>query len=232
MHVELVRRFFFEAAHRNPAGGEAQRRLHGHSYRVELVASGEVASPYGWLVDYGDIKAAFAPVCRLLDHKLLNEVGGLDDTTLPGLRRWLLDRTLGVVPFLEDARVFITGDLAFRPVLLPAHTGEGLPERLRFTFEAAQSLPQLPDCHQCRQVHGHSYRVEAAGRDLARVEGVLRSVYGELDHTCLNDITGLAGTTCEHLCAWLWESLDTAGCGPEAVVVQETESARCIYRGE
>ena len=29
-----------------------------------------------------------------------------------------------------------------------------------FTFEAAQTLPTLPEGHKCRMMHGHSFRVE------------------------------------------------------------------------
>ena len=28
-----------------------------------------------------------------------------------------------------------------------------------FSFAAAHSLPQLPDGHKCRRVHGHNYEV-------------------------------------------------------------------------
>ena len=29
-----------------------------------------------------------------------------------------------------------------------------------FRFEAAHTLPSLPDDHKCRQMHGHSFKVE------------------------------------------------------------------------
>jgi hypothetical protein len=33
------------------------------------------------------------------------------------------------------------------------------------------------------------------------------------------------------MCAWLWKRLSAEGRRLSAVVVQETHSARCIYRG-
>jgi 6-pyruvoyltetrahydropterin/6-carboxytetrahydropterin synthase len=31
-----------------------------------------------------------------------------------------------------------------------------------FTFEAAQTLPNAPEGHKCRGVHGHSFKVEVS----------------------------------------------------------------------
>ena len=231
MKVELVRHFFFEAAHRNPAGGPGQQRVHGHSYWLDVVVGGEVESEYGWLMDYGDIKQCVAPVYEQVDHRFLNDIPGLTNTTLPGLRAWLLQRFEGEVPNLTDVRVGIVGDCGFAPVELPAESLLDLPARWRFTFEAAQSLPQLPVTHQCRNLHGHSYRIEIGTRDLLRARPALAHIYDLLDHTCLNDVPGLQGTTCEHLCEWVWEQVLSQGREPTVVIVQETESARCIYHG-
>jgi 6-pyruvoyl-tetrahydropterin synthase len=31
-----------------------------------------------------------------------------------------------------------------------------------FTFEAAQTLPSAPEGHKCRNMHGHSFKVEVS----------------------------------------------------------------------
>ncbi|PYI76666.1 MAG: 6-pyruvoyl tetrahydropterin synthase, partial [Verrucomicrobia bacterium] len=31
-----------------------------------------------------------------------------------------------------------------------------------FTFEAAQTLPNVPEGHKCRGLHGHSFKVEVS----------------------------------------------------------------------
>ena len=41
MRVELSKAFFAEAAHRLPGGGERGSRLHGHSFKIEIVVEGE-----------------------------------------------------------------------------------------------------------------------------------------------------------------------------------------------
>src|SRR3546814_3048342 len=66
-------------AHRLPnvPVGHKCARVHGHSFRVELQVSGVVDADIGWVMDFADIKAAFEPLYRQLDHYYLNDVPGL-----------------------------------------------------------------------------------------------------------------------------------------------------------
>lgn len=231
MQVELTRTFFFEAAHQNPEGTPAQQRMHGHSYAVELVVRGEVESPFGWLIDYGEIKAAFQPIYDQLDHAYLNELPELKDTRLRALQAWIAERAKRALPMVAEVRLFIRGDLRFAPVRLGGDPVRNLPERIRFTFEAAQSLPQLPVGHHCHNLHGHSYRMEIGAADLDGLEPALEKLYEALDHTNLDETPGLEGSTCEQICRWVWRRLEQAGQRPAVVVVQETEASRCAYYG-
>ena len=226
MQVELVKEFLAEAAHANEKG------LHGHSYRIGIVAAGEVDPTAGWLIDYGDLKAAFAPLYARLDHHYLNEVEGMTDTSLAGVRAWILERLRPRLPCLRDVRVAIAGDGAFRPVELPADPAANLPARLGFTFEAAQSLPHLPEGHPCRRLHGHTYRVEVGAGDLGRLRGPVRALYDALDHRCLDEVAGLEAATSERVCKWIWDRLAQDVDGLAVVVVQETATARCAYYGD
>lgn len=92
--VRLVREFIFEAAHRlpNAPSGHKCARLHGHSFRVELVCEGAVDSKTGWLVDFADIKRSFEPLYDRLDHRYLNDVEGLENPTAENIARWIWDR--------------------------------------------------------------------------------------------------------------------------------------------
>lgn len=232
MQVKLIKAFHFEAAHQNHLGGEKQRRLHGHSYRVDILVRGNVDSPCGWLLDFAEIKAAFAPFREMLDHAFLNELPGMGNAQLSDVRQWVLERLCGVLPGTVDVQVGIVGDCAFVPLRLGTDIPLALPERIRFSFEAAQELPQLPDGHPCRRLHGHSYRVEVGGTDLAMLEPLLLGLYETLDHRHLNEIEGLEHATSERLCEWIWKWLVNKGVTPTVVVVQETETARCVYYGE
>lgn len=101
--MDLFKVFHIEAAHRLPAvpAGHKCARLHGHSFRVEVHVRGEVDPHSGWVMDFADIKAAFAPVFDALDHRYLNEVAGLENPTSENLARWIWDRLHPTLPALH-----------------------------------------------------------------------------------------------------------------------------------
>jgi len=231
MEVELVKEFRVEMAHRNPHGAGRRAQLHGHSLKVEVVIQGEVDPALGWLIDYGDIKRAFEPLGAQLDHHDAGEVEGLEDTSLDGIAAWIRARLAPALPGLKDVRVSIAGEGEFAPVELPADARRNLPRRWRLSFEAAQSLPHLPEGHPCRRLHGHTYTVEVGAGDLEGLREALRGLYERLDHRYLNEMPALAAATSERLCAWIWEWLSRHVDDLTVVVVQETASARCVYHG-
>lgn len=53
-------------------------RLHGHNYRVEAYASGEVLDRGGMLLDFAVFKSALRAVCDDLDHTNLNDIAAFD----------------------------------------------------------------------------------------------------------------------------------------------------------
>ncbi|MBC7564310.1 MAG: 6-carboxytetrahydropterin synthase QueD [Gemmatimonadaceae bacterium] len=108
--VELHRDVTFEAAHLLPhvPPGHKCARLHGHSFRIRLVVSGPVDPHTGWLMDFGDIKAAWAPLDAQLDHFYLNDIEGLENPTSEMLARWIWDRLVGTLPQLSAVHVYET----------------------------------------------------------------------------------------------------------------------------
>jgi len=110
MKVSLTKSFTFEAAHWLPTFPEGHkcRRLHGHSFRVDVIVAGEVDPARGYLIDYGDMKAAIEPVQRRLDHYLLNEIPGLENPTAENLSKWVYEHLRGALPLLEYVRVHET----------------------------------------------------------------------------------------------------------------------------
>ena len=89
--MNIFKEFRFEAAHRlpNTPHGHKCRRLHGHSYRVEIHVSGEPDADTGWIVDFGDITKAWQPLHDVLDHYYLNDIKGLENPTSENLARWI-----------------------------------------------------------------------------------------------------------------------------------------------
>ena len=119
--MDVFREFGFEAAHRLPnvPDGHKCGRLHGHSYRVEVRVRGDVDSASGMVIDFAEIKAAFAPLDDQLDHRYLNEVDGLDNPTAENLARWIWTRLAAVLPLTQvvvretcTSGVAYTGDAA------------------------------------------------------------------------------------------------------------------------
>jgi len=110
MHVRLMRSFGFEAAHFLPGfpDGHKCRRMHGHSFKVDVFVEGEIPDGQHHLVDYGDIKAATEPVREQLDHYCLNEIEGLEHPTSEMLAKWIWDRLAGALPLLSEIHVHET----------------------------------------------------------------------------------------------------------------------------
>ncbi len=111
MRVELSKTFRFEAAHRLPhvPADHKCRRLHGHSFAVDVMVEGEIDERLGWLVDYADITRVVEPlVLRELDHRTLNDVEGLGNPTSERLCEWLWIRLAPHLPLLAAITVHET----------------------------------------------------------------------------------------------------------------------------
>jgi 6-pyruvoyltetrahydropterin/6-carboxytetrahydropterin synthase len=110
MKVRLTREFGFEAAHSLPRAPEGHkcRRLHGHSFRVEVAVDGEVDPSTGWFLDYGVIREALEPIRLKLDHYCLNEIEGLENPTSEHVARWIWERLKPSLPSLARVTVHET----------------------------------------------------------------------------------------------------------------------------
>jgi 6-pyruvoyltetrahydropterin/6-carboxytetrahydropterin synthase len=111
-----------------------------------------------------------------------------------------------------------------------------------YRFEAAHFLPKVPPGHKCARMHGHSYLIEVAVEgeldpelgwliDFAEIDEHAAPLVRQLDHQILNEIEGLANPTSELLAAWWWARLAPRLPQLCEVVVSETPSSRCVYRG-
>lgn len=89
--MEIFKEFTIEAAHWLPYVPEGHKchRLHGHSFRIQVHVQGPVDPRFGWVMDFADLKGAFAAVEDRLDHRCLNDVEGLENPTSENLARWI-----------------------------------------------------------------------------------------------------------------------------------------------
>lgn len=108
--VELTKEFRFEAAHSLPCvpAGHKCGRLHGHSFRVEVTVRGAVNPATGWLIDFAELKAAFRPLEEQLDHRLLNDVPGLENSTSENIAKWIWEKLKPALPLLYAVTVHET----------------------------------------------------------------------------------------------------------------------------
>jgi 6-pyruvoyltetrahydropterin/6-carboxytetrahydropterin synthase len=107
MRASLTKTIDFEAAHWLPTFPEGHkcRRLHGHSFKADIVVEGEVDPAKGYLIDFGQVKAATEPIVKQLDHYCLNDIDGLENPTAEMLAKWIYDRLAPDLPLLKSVRI-------------------------------------------------------------------------------------------------------------------------------
>lgn len=108
--VELTYAFGFDAAHRFDAfpEGHPNRRMHGHSFQVEVAVRGTPDPTTGFVVEFTQLETACGVLRDKLDHRVLNEIEGLEQPSLERLSIWIWERLAEKIPNL--ARVTVRRD--------------------------------------------------------------------------------------------------------------------------
>jgi 6-pyruvoyltetrahydropterin/6-carboxytetrahydropterin synthase len=98
--IEITKEFRFDAAHclPNMPDGHMYRRLHGHSFRVEVSLDGTPDPRLGWIADFTEIDRVLAGIAAELDHTTLNETPGLENPTLEVIGAWIFERAVQRLP--------------------------------------------------------------------------------------------------------------------------------------
>lgn len=107
MKYELKQHFQIESARFLPKLPKTHpcSNMHGHSFKIILTLVGDLDPQIGWLIDYNDISKLMQPTLELIDHKVLNEVPGLENPTSELLSKWLYDRVKKELPELVKVTV-------------------------------------------------------------------------------------------------------------------------------
>jgi 6-pyruvoyltetrahydropterin/6-carboxytetrahydropterin synthase len=89
--MEIAYRFGFDAAHHfdHFPAGHPNRNVHGHSFQVEVAIEGTPDPTTGFVADFALLQAACADVAGRLDHRMLNEIAGLEKPSLENLAGWI-----------------------------------------------------------------------------------------------------------------------------------------------
>ncbi|MBE7410864.1 MAG: 6-carboxytetrahydropterin synthase QueD [Leptospiraceae bacterium] len=113
-----------------------------------------------------------------------------------------------------------------------------------FSFEAAHFLPEVPDGHKCKRMHGHSFyfKLHLKGEvdpvqgwlmDFGEIKKVVKPIIENyLDHYVLNDIENLKNPTSENIAIWIWNKLKPSLPNLSKITLKETCTSACVYEGK
>ncbi|MDF1694371.1 MAG: 6-carboxytetrahydropterin synthase QueD [Saprospiraceae bacterium] len=99
----IFKHFNFDSAHFLPLvpDGHKCKGIHGHTYRMTLEFEGEIDAEMGWLIDFAEIKKTVNPLIEAVDHKLLNDIEGLENPTCEMIAKWFWDKISPQLPQLS-----------------------------------------------------------------------------------------------------------------------------------
>jgi len=90
--LRVTKCFSFDSAHFLPGYDGKCSRVHGHTWRVAVTVEGTVDPATGMVVDFAVLKKIVEPWIELLDHRVLNEVEGLEVPTAENIALWFRDK--------------------------------------------------------------------------------------------------------------------------------------------
>jgi 6-pyruvoyltetrahydropterin/6-carboxytetrahydropterin synthase len=108
--MQIFKQFTFDSAHflPNVPEGHKCREIHGHTYKLIIYLEGKPGSQTGWILDFGSIRNAVDPLIKMVDHKLLNGVAGLENPTCELIAAWFWKHLKPTLPNLSKIELFET----------------------------------------------------------------------------------------------------------------------------
>ena len=88
---EITKQFTFEAAHYFPnmPKGHIYRKIHGHSFVVEVTFYGKKNRNNQWVTDFYNITDSLEEIKKKLDHKCINDIKEIGLPTLENISSWI-----------------------------------------------------------------------------------------------------------------------------------------------
>ena len=99
--IETFQEFAFDAAHKTTP----DTPLHGHTFKVKLVLTGEAVPVFGWSHDLLQVEPVVTALRKQLDHRYLNDIEGLEIPTLENVAQWIFRRLDKALPGVDRVEV-------------------------------------------------------------------------------------------------------------------------------
>ena len=108
--MQIYKEFSFDSAHflPNVPEGHKCKNMHGHTYRLKVVIEGQPDPHFGWIMDFKELKDALTPVIDQLDHKVINDIRGLENATAENITIWIWNQIKPVLPLLSRIELYET----------------------------------------------------------------------------------------------------------------------------
>ena len=82
------------------------KRMHGHTFNITVYVNGEIDKKTGFVMDFYDIDTTFNKyIHSKIDHKILNDVEGLNNPTSEHLSKWIWDNLINHISGLHKIKV-------------------------------------------------------------------------------------------------------------------------------
>lgn len=75
--------------------------MHGHTYRLRVYIKGDLDPHLGWIMDFKELKDSVGVVIDQLDHKLINDIPGLENPTAENITIWIWEQIKPLLPLLS-----------------------------------------------------------------------------------------------------------------------------------
>jgi 6-pyruvoyltetrahydropterin/6-carboxytetrahydropterin synthase len=105
----IFKEITFDAAHYLPLvpDGHKCKELHGHTYRLKIWLEG-APDELGWVMDFAQVKRILQPVIDKIDHKVLNNVEGLENPSCELVAMWIWDQLKPMLSLLKKVELHET----------------------------------------------------------------------------------------------------------------------------
>ena len=106
--MKIFRTYIFHAARFIPTLAKEHpcSNMHGHTFKIIIEVEGEINKETGFVMDFYDIdKIVKANIIDKIDHKILNEIPGLENPSSEYLSIWIWEHLISQLPLLSKVSV-------------------------------------------------------------------------------------------------------------------------------